>query len=464
MAGFKLSNLLPDDNDLKVNTARTVYGGKITPEVNANYAQKLFATTSGSPNMPKPQSMFRVFFHINSLYDTWKQEKDSLISYTTKSEMVNNLNEETKSDFINFLGVEKKNTAAATTNKIKTWATGSNNINIADLDTIIDSVANKVLSYELSLLVKSYNIPSITMETTTMNEYNRRRNLYLTGTKYGDLTLTFFDVKENQAQQFFFNYLKMINNDFFMKGNKNWDRRESPNKWNAEDEKTKPNVKDSTVSYDYNPFGYTTDTNNQLITTIYICEYLCDKMVVYAIKNPKIKTIDFGSGSKDSMASKEIKVTFSVEGITNDMTDLAESLFNVDSSVFKKAAYYRSMVNSPINEGMAGFLNTRYLSNAKAIKGVYNSIFKAVLGQGKDVTMSSLTEQVKTTTRMMVKAESINSAEKFKATLRNETKKKSNGRWQQLYNVKDDPTSIIGSAFFNTSLVGLDVRRILKNL
>ena len=91
MAGFKLSNLLPDDNDLKVNTARTVYGGKITPEVNANYAQKLFATTSGSPNMPKPQSMFRVFFHINSLYDTWKQEKDSLISYTTKSEMVNNL-------------------------------------------------------------------------------------------------------------------------------------------------------------------------------------------------------------------------------------------------------------------------------------------------------------------------------------------------------------------------------------
>lgn len=67
MAGFKLSNLLPDDNDLKVNTARTVYGGKITPEVNANYAQKLFATTSGSPNMPKPQSMFRVF-SISTVY------------------------------------------------------------------------------------------------------------------------------------------------------------------------------------------------------------------------------------------------------------------------------------------------------------------------------------------------------------------------------------------------------------
>ena len=86
------------------------------------------------------------------------------------------------------------------------------------------------------------------------------------------------------------------------------------------------------------------------------------------------------------------------------------------------------------------------------------------MGQGKDVTMSSLAEQVKTTTRMMVKAESINNAEKFKATLRDGTKKNSNGRWQQLYNVKDDPTSIIGSAFFNASLAGLDVRRILKNL
>ena len=454
MAGFKLSNLLPDDN-VKVDVARTVYGGKITPEINANYAQKLFATTSGSPNMPKPQSMFRVFFHINNQYEIWKQEKDRLIDFTTKSQMVNNLNqEEAGKDLLNFTGYssnKQKNTVSTTNARTKTWATGSNNINIADLDTIIDSVANKILSYELSLLVKSYNIPLITMETTTVNEYNRRRNLYLSGTKYGDLTLTFYDVKENQAQQFFFNYLKMINNDFFMKGNKNWDRQVSLNKWNAEDEKTKPNVKDSTVSYDFNPFGYSINTNNQLITTIYICEYFCDKMVVYAIKNPKIKTIDFGSGSKDSMASKEIKVTFSVEGITNDMTDLAESLFDVDSSVFKKAAYYRSMVNSPITQEMAGFLNTRYLSNAKAVKGIYNSIFKAVNRQGKTwKSWDNLREQVDTTARMMVKAESVNNAEKFKATLQNTTKKNSQGKWQQLFNVKNDPTSIIGSSLYSS--------------
>ena len=449
---FGLSNLLSTDST-RLGVARTAYGGKITPEINVNYAQKLFATTSGAPNMPKPQSMFRVFFRINSDYDMWREQKNELINFTTRAEMVNNLSEsqEETGTFSKLLGVDENvKSATSTSASLKKWATSSKNVDIADLDTIIDSVANHVLSYELSQLVKSYTLPTITMETTTMNEYNRRRNLYLSGTKYGDLSLSFYDVKENPAQQFFFNYLKLINNDFFMKGNTNWDRRSAVNKWHVSESPSSKNLTSTNVSYDYNPFGYTTDTNNQLITTIYVCEYFCDIMVVYALKNPKIKTIDFGGASKDSMASKEIKVTFAIEGITNDMTDLASSLFNTDSGVLKKAAYYRSMVNAPITKEMAGFLNTRYLSETSFFSGVVNSILSTYISGEKNFGWSSLKENIKDTARMIGQAQSVNEAEKFQTTIRNYTKKNSHDRWQYLHSMSQDPTSVIGSSFFSS--------------
>ena len=50
--------------------------------------------------------------------------------------------------------------------------------------------------FELSKLVKEYNKPKVSLETTTLNEYNRKRIIYH-DVKYNSVKIQFYDVRIN---------------------------------------------------------------------------------------------------------------------------------------------------------------------------------------------------------------------------------------------------------------------------
>lgn len=442
-----LTNYMSSDSSYE-----TAYGADITPTLTSTWAQNVFASSGATPNYTKPQSMFKVYFSLNPMIGSMIDYKKLLVEETTNSELLSNINQAKKSKYQSFVEefTDEKmvDPVSATTAKTKTWLTKTNGTaRIADLDNIIDLASLKVLSYEMGKMCKGYSIPNISMKTKSFNEYNRRRKLYAGNSEYGDLTLTFFDVKENPVQQFIFNYLKFINNDFFMKGNENWFNTFSSNKWNQQSDTGSGHLTSSLQSYDYNPFGFTTDSNIQFIQSISICEFFMDKCMVYTIINPKIISIEFGNASRDSMNGKDIRVTFSIEGITNDMTTVAA--FSQDKSI-KKAAYYRSMVNAPISKDLAGFFQTRYLKTKNLSNDIFNSLLNTYVNGEKKFSWNNVKQQIKETSRMLEQQQSVNLADKYGTQISQETKKNAKENLKILFKITSNPTCIVGKSFYKT--------------
>jgi hypothetical protein len=65
-----------------------------------------------------------------------------------------------------------------------------------------DTTEYKEISLELSKYVQSVQKPTITFDVETLNQYNRKKVINK-GVKYGDLTITFFDVKDSTIQKHF---------------------------------------------------------------------------------------------------------------------------------------------------------------------------------------------------------------------------------------------------------------------
>lgn len=431
------------------NKIHSVIGNTYTPTIDTTRAQRVTSSTSSIPNLPKPQSMFMVDIELNegmvgNALASMVEEKRALIKDATSSilnpnlqiiETSNSIADGTMTfgDWMNDLN-ETSKSAVATTTSTKSWLSDkSMKMNCMKyVDMVYDSVASRVLAMECSKMVKSYKMPIITFEKLQVNEYNRTRNIN-TKVKYGDLTLTFYDVKENPFQQFFWNYLKFASNDFFMKGNEVWYRTE---KW------TEYGKDESDNHFDFNPFGMNSSNNYQFITGINILEYCMDKVNVTHIINPKLTSIDFGSAEHGDTNYKTLTATFSVEGLTNDLTTtkcLAESSVALQS-------YYRSMINSPITEKMAGYLKTRYLKTGNSFMGDVQSIISSYLNHGDTkFTWKNLSHQISDTAIKWGYADAVNETEKTRKTIQNYSEKNSNERWKYTFNATQDPTSIIGA-------------------
>lgn len=152
------------------------------------------------------------------------------------------------------------------------------------------------LSKELSNYVLSIDKPTITYTTKKMNQYNRIKYVY-EDIKYGQLKISFIDVKDNPIQQAFFQYLRHNNNDIV-----------------TDDEKY-----DSYSDYKYedSDWGLNINSNEKMFTSITIYEMFLDRLMVYKVENPVLNQINFGSNKLGDFAYNEITVTFDVEGITN---------------------------------------------------------------------------------------------------------------------------------------------------
>lgn len=161
---------------------------------------------------------------------------------------------------------------------------------------------NDTMCDELTKYVFEVTKPTITYTTKQMNQYNRIKYVY-DNVKYGDLKITFIDVKDSPIQQAFFSYMMKNNND--IKNNNldepNYDKYYENNKTGFEDTN----------------WGLNINSSNHMFNSITICEYFLNKIMVYKIENPTLKDINFGANKIGDYNYNEITVTFAVEGITN---------------------------------------------------------------------------------------------------------------------------------------------------
>lgn len=180
---------------------------------------------------------------------------------------------------------------------------------------------------ELSKFVMNVTKPNVQYITKEMNQYNRKKYI-IEGVKYGQLKITFIDVKDNPIQQAFFKYLRYNNNDF-----KNHYDSKKENKDNTDNdlENTYRFYKENNkTNFDDVDWGLNINSSKHMFKSITIYEMFLDSLMVYKIENPTLQNINFGENKIGDFGYNEITVTFDVEGITNILN---QSKFNVSKGI-----------------------------------------------------------------------------------------------------------------------------------
>lgn len=441
-----LGRLLNDSNGY----ASTQYATNFIPEYTMTTGQKRFNTTAGIPNLPKVETMFFVYFSINPQAQAMINKKKTLINYlveTTASDTPSrdlattnlaNTMINSSQKLIN----EFNNQISSTINNISQRFTGSKIINTennyssiptsdnskSQADYIPDKFLLNRLSFELSKFVKSIDKPSIDFEVKEYNEYNRKRLVY-DKINYGPMKISFYDVKDNPVEQFFFAYLKLINNNFLCKNYLNYNKKIITNNFDT----------------DITDWGFDTDSNFRLIDKISIVEYYMDKMMVYTVENPVIQNINFGTNKVGSFNANEINVTFKYEGITNDLLDVQP--YNTDLGNDK--SYLKSMINSNITPEMANFLNVRYKDGASMGIDTAVSFIKGILDAPSGERWSVIKSQTLDTLRKLGFSDEINLTKRLTDDVTNF--KNSDNKGKYLLKMSDDPSSFVGEVINNGS-------------
>jgi hypothetical protein len=295
-------------------------------------------------------------------------------------------------------------------------------------DYITEKYLLNQLSFELSKLVKSIDKPTINFEVQEFNEYNRKRLAYQK-VSYSPVKITFWDVKENPVEQFFTQYLKIINNNFFCKSHNNYQRQIVTRKFDR----------------GLDDWGFDLDSNFRLIDKISVVEYYMDKMMVYTYENPTFESFTFGTNKQGSFTANEINVSFKYEGFTNDLIDTHP--YNTEWTENK--SYMKHMVNSDITKEMANFLNVRYKDGTSMQIDTAVSFIKGVLDAPKEERWHTIKAQSLDTLRKLGFADEIN----FVNSLQDEVDafKSSDNKGKYLLKMTDDPSSVLGQVLSNGS-------------
>lgn len=430
--------------------ASTPYGSEFIPEYITTTGQKRFSTAAAIPNLPKLETMFFVYFSLNPEAQAMINKKKALINFlvnnsssnTSSNDLATNNLATTLNNSKNSLLDKATNAVSSGLNAFSKKYLGkeliSNNTpsepipNIDNSKTYGDYMPDKYLlnqlSFELSKFVKSIDKPSVEFDIKEHNEYNRKRLVY-DKISYSPIKITFYDVKENPVQQFFFAYLKMINNNFLCKDFNDYRKQIVTNRFDR----------------DITDWGFSLDSNFRLIDKISICEFYMDKMMVYTIENPVIKSINFGTNKMGSFNANEINITFQYEGFTNDLLDVQP--YNTDLGNNK--AYLKSMINSNITDSMATFLNMRYKTGETMGVDTAVSFIKGILDAPSEERWSKIKSQSLDTLRKLGFSDEINITNRLLEDIDNI--KNSDNKGKYLLKMTDDPSSFVGELFNNGS-------------
>lgn len=212
-----------------------------------------------------------------------------------------------------------------------------------------DTFSSSIKNSELSKFVIGVTKPTITYSTKKMNQYNRIKYVY-DNVEYGDLKITFMDVKNSTVEQAFFEYLSQNNNDFNNK-------HSELNRDGAYD-KYAPN---NTYEYKHE-WGLHNRSNERMFKSITIAEMYFDRLMVYTVENPLLTSINFGENKIGDYSPNEISVTFKVEGITNDIVWERNNVKDEELDIIGK------LFTEIGGEDMAHFLGKRWYRGNGVIK------------------------------------------------------------------------------------------------
>lgn len=418
-------------------------------------AQKTFSSNASNPNLPKPKSLFFVHFNLNADLDKHIEYKLKFIEQVSGTKFDSDEARALDNALASALepvakvfgkgwiwGKESKEVSEDKKNRISTESGSLERASVVDY--IPTREIFKKLSFEMSKIVSSYNKPKVSFDVSELNEYNRKRLVY-SGVKYDDVTISFYDVKNNPVQQFFNAYLKFICGDFLCKDKYLWEKPIDNNHWQNKDgyRTVDGNKISGTYLGNLNSFGLNIDSNFRLIDSISFCEYYMDKLMVYTIENPVITAIDWGDAKTGDFTFNEIKVTFKYEGITNDLVDVEP--YNVDKwEKINKMPYVRYMVNREIKNQVATFMQTRYETTTSNIISDAVSVMKKYINGDTKFTWDNFKNQAADIGRKYGFANEVNTYLQAEKTIERYKSKEGEDRKKYLINIATDPTSVIG--------------------
>lgn len=436
--------------DRENSYAQTPYGSEFIPEYVTTTGQKRFSTEAAIPNLPKPETLYFVHFDLNPRTQEIINKKKALINYLVSGTSTDANN--SSSAIANLTAGIKKSLNGIKekfNNKYSSTLTALGGLfNKKDKTTNVTTYANiptednsksfgdympegyilRQLSFELSKFVKSIDKPTINFTVNEHNEYNRKRLVY-DKMDFGDLKISFWDVKENPVERFLMAYLKIISNDFLCKSYQDFRRQIVTNE------------------FDRKPldWGFDLDSNFRLIEKISVVEYYMDKMMVYTYENPVITSITFGTNKMGSWNPNEINVTFKYEGFTNDLLDITP--YNIEWEEDK--TYMKSMVNANITAQMANFMNVRYKSGLSMGVDTAVSFIKGVLDAPKEERWKTIKEQSIDTLRKLGFSDEVNLVNRLTDNYDNYKSAPNKGKY--LLKMTDDPSSFLGEVINNGS-------------
>lgn len=436
--------------DKENSYAQTTYGSEFIPEYVTTTGQKRFSTEAAIPNLPKPETLYFVHFDLNPRTQEIINKKKALINYLVSGTATDANN--SSSAIANLTAGIKKSLNGIKekfNNKYSSTLTALGGLfNKKDKTTNVTTYANiptednsksfgdympegyilRQLSFELSKFVKSIDKPTINFTVNEHNEYNRKRLVY-DKMDFGDLKISFWDVKENPVERFLMAYLKIISNDFLCKSYQDFRRQIVTNE------------------FDRKPldWGFDLDSNFRLIEKISVVEYYMDKMMVYTYENPVITSITFGTNKMGSWNPNEINVTFKYEGFTNDLLDITP--YNIEWEEDK--TYMKSMVNANITAQMANFMNVRYKSGLSMGVDTAVSFIKGVLDAPKEERWQTIKEQSIDTLRKLGFSDEVNLVNRLTDNYDNYKSAPNKGKY--LLKMTDDPSSFLGEVINNGS-------------
>lgn len=436
--------------DKENSYVQTPYGSEFIPEYVTTTGQKRFSTEAAIPNLPKPETLYFVHFDLNPRTQEIINKKKALINYLVSGTATDANN--SSSAIANLTAGIKKSLNGIKekfNNKYSSTLTALGGLfNKKDKTTNVTTYANiptednsksfgdympegyilRQLSFELSKFVKSIDKPTINFTVNEHNEYNRKRLVY-DKMDFGDLKISFWDVKENPVERFLMAYLKIISNDFLCKSYQDFRRQIVTNE------------------FDRKPldWGFDLDSNFRLIEKISVVEYYMDKMMVYTYENPVITSITFGTNKMGSWNPNEINVTFKYEGFTNDLLDITP--YNIEWEEDK--TYMKSMVNANITAQMANFMNVRYKSGLSMGVDTAVSFIKGVLDAPKEERWKTIKEQSIDTLRKLGFSDEVNLVNRLTDNYDNYKSAPNKGKY--LLKMTDDPSSFLGEVINNGS-------------
>lgn len=430
--------------------AQTPYGTDFIPEYVTTTGQKRFSTEAAIPNLPKPETLYFVHFSLNPQTQAIINKKKALINYLVDGtatdannsssaianltagikKSINGIKERFNNKYSSTLtalgGIFNKKDKTTTVNEYANIPTQDNSQSFGDY--MPEGYILNQLSFELSKFVKSIDKPTINFTVNEHNEYNRKRLVY-DKMDFGELKVSFWDVKENPVERFLMAYLKIISNDFLCKSFADFRRQIV------------------TREFDRKPldWGFDLDSNFRLIEKISVIEYYMDKMMVYTYENPAITSISFGTNKMGSWNPSEINVTFKYEGFTNDLLDITP----YNSEWDEDKSYLKSMVNANITAKMANFMNVRYKSGVSMGIDTAVSFIKGVLDAPKEERWATIKEQSLDTLRKLGFSDEVNLVNRLTDNYDNYQSAPNKGKY--LLKMTDDPSSFLGEVLNNGS-------------